>query len=73
MKETGLKSRHFDSQFRTIHALFQVTELKIYALRGSSLHAKESKLILWLDMKECVWACLGSGHSLQVQANPYFP
>ena len=29
MKETGLEPRHSDSQFRTSHALFQVTELKI--------------------------------------------
>lgn len=29
MKETGLESRHFDSQFRTI----QVTEIKIYINR----------------------------------------
>lgn len=56
MQETGLEPRHSDSQFRTIHALFQVTELKIYIQVYMLKRRRWIYGSIWKNVCGLIWA-----------------
>ena len=56
IRETGLELRHSDSHFRTVHALFQVTELKMYIQVYMLKRTRWFYGSIWKNVCGLIWA-----------------